>query len=535
MSHDWSELSGDRVSRRTLLRYSLGGAAALTLAACGSSGSPAESAGAGSQQARRGGSIKAAWNIDRFLTLDPQRTTGFDQLALLVNIVEGLTRLTPELDVEGALAESWKVSEDGKTYTFKLRKNVVWHNGDEFDAQDIIFTHQRATDPELGSANANLPPMEVTAPDDHTIVMKLEQPSGLLLTQLTAMPGAIMGAVNKRALTEMGADKYGLTPVGTGPFKVTEHVPGDHLTLTRHDKYWEAGFPLLDEVVIDLVPEPTTVQSALLSGDVQFAHILRPQSYEALRRSPNLVVVSEPGVGWSGMWMNYKSTAAPYLADPRVRLAFAKAIDRKTLIQKALFGQGDPGYGPYSLAVKWAYDPKVPTSQDYDLAGAQKLMSDANVSNVSLDFMTTPGFERTDQVLADMLGKIGVQVRLTSVEKSVYSARGYRDSNYSILHSGSASDPDPDDSVYKYFTTDGATNTFGYSNPKVDDLIAKERVTPGRAERAKILWEIQNLLISDVAAVFTYHSRDLLGMSAQLKGYQKVPELRSLRTVWLDK
>lgn len=534
MALDWSELSGNRVSRRTLLRFSLGGVALLGLSACGGSGRSTSNEGGASADAKRGGSITAAWNIDKFLTLDPQLTTGFDQLALLVNVVEGLTRLTPDLDVEGALAESWEVSPDGRTYTFSLRQGVVWHNGDEFNAQDMIFTYQRAIDPGLGSSNANLPPMEVTAPDDYTLVMALEQPSALLLTQVTAVPGAIMGAVNRRAFTEMGPEQYGVMPVGTGPFKITEHEAGDHLTLTRHDKYWEKDFPLLDEVVVDLVPEPATVQSALLSGDIQFAHILRPQSYATLERAGNVTVLSEPGVGWNGMWMNYNSSAAPYLADKRVRIAFAKAINREELIEKALFGQGDPGYGPFNLAIKWAYDENVPKTQDYDLDEAKRLMSEADVSNVKLDFMSTPGFKRTDEVLADMLGKIGVDVELGSVEKSVYAARGYRDSQYSVLHSGSASDADPDDSIYKYFLTDGTTNSFGYSNPQVDELIAQERITPDQGERADLLWQIQKLLIEDVASVFTYHSRDLLGMSTKVMDYQKVPELRSFRTVWLD-
>jgi peptide/nickel transport system substrate-binding protein len=535
MSRDWSELSGTYVSRRTLLKFSMGSAAALALSACGGSpGSDAGSGGAGKPQ--RGGRLQAAWNLDKFTSLDPQLASGADQMGLLINVCEGLTRLTPALGVEGALAESWDVSRDGLTYTFHLRPGVAWHNGDEFTAQDMVFTYERGSDPSLGSPSAGglVAVRDVEAPDDHTFVIHLKQPFAPLLTQLTGMPGRIMSPVNKRALEQMGSGKYGLQPVGTGPFRISDHVPGDHITLVRFDDYWDQRYPLLDEVGVDLVPEPSTVQSGLLAGDIEFVNVLQASSYATVSASNNVQTFSIPGTNWWGLWMNQGSKDAPFLADPRVRLAFAKAIDRDELIRKAWFNQADIGYGVYNRAIAWANRPDTPQTLAYDPEGARRLLSDADASGVQVAFMTSPTFKRTDEVIADMLSRIGVGVSLDLVEDSVYSVRGYSESNYQILHSGSAADPDPDDSVYNYFHSDGAYNTYGYGNPRADALIEQQRRTMNRGDRVKVLAELEDVLLQDAASAFTYHSRDLVAMGAGVHGYEKIPELRSLRTAWVE-
>ena len=528
MTTDWSQLSGNRVSRRTLLKFSAGAATMLTVSACSEQGQDGP--------AKRGGQLAAAWNLDKFTTLDPQLTVGADQMSLLVNVCEGLTRITPTFEVEGELAESWEVSPDGRTYTFKLRPGVKWHNGDDFTVEDMLFSYERGSDPALGSPSSGglVAIADVKAPDETTLVFQLKQPFAPFLTMLTGMPGRILSPVNKRALQEMGPEEYGIKPIGTGPFKISEHQAGDHLTLTRFDDYWDPQYPLLDEVRIDLIPEPSTVQSALMADDIQFANILRPQTFAALERASNVRALSTPGPNWWGMWLNYESDDAPFLADPRVRLAFAKAVDREDLIKTALFGQGDPGYGVYSLAVNWAYRDDVPQTLDYDPDGARQLLSDADATGVSVEFMTEPGFQRTDEVLADMLSKVGVDVTLDLVESSVYSERGYTAGNYQMLHSGSAADPDPDDNVYNYFASDGAFNTYSYSNEAADALITKQRQATDQDSRAAALWELEDLLIEDVACPFTFHIRDLVGMGNSVKNYQNVPELRSFRTVSLE-
>ncbi|MDR0342909.1 MAG: ABC transporter substrate-binding protein, partial [Nocardiopsaceae bacterium] len=134
MDLDWAELSGSHVSRRTLLKFAGSSVAALGLAACASGNSPGSQGSQAGGTPKRGGTLTAAWNISAFTSLDPQLIVASPQMSAMVNVLEGLVRLSPSLDVEPALAKSWDVSSDGLTYTFHLRPGVKWHNGDDFTA-----------------------------------------------------------------------------------------------------------------------------------------------------------------------------------------------------------------------------------------------------------------------------------------------------------------------------------------------------------------------------------------------------------------
>jgi peptide/nickel transport system substrate-binding protein len=532
MSLDWAELSGTRVSRRTLLKFAGAAGAALGVAACGSAGSSAQ----GGTGAKRGGTLTAAWNISGFTSLDPQLIVGQDQMSAMVNVLEGLVRLGPALDVEPALARSWDVSSDGLTYTFHLRDGVKWHNGDDFTAQDMVFTYKRGVQPSLGSPSlGQLGPVSgVEAPDDLTVVFHLSAPyAPFLPSACSGMPGRILSPVNQRALAKMGAKQYGLTPVGTGPFKITAHNVGNFLTLSRFDDYWDKRYPLLDEIQIKIIPEVSTVQAALESGDAQFAEVVAPESIDALKGA-GVVVSATTGPNWWGLWLNQKSSAAPFFADKRVRLAFAKAINRDLLVTNALFGQGKPGYGPLGPAMGYFYDSGYPKVQAYDLNAAKKLMSDADATGVKVQYMTNAGFQRADEIIANMLSEIGVNVSLDIVETTVYSQRGYSSGDYQMLHSGAADKPDSDFLMYNWFHSKGSYNTYSYTNPKVDALFDQERAAVSNSAQRKILWELQDDLINDVASAFTYHTSDLMGLGKSVRGFVPVCGLCDLRATSLS-
>lgn len=534
MSLDWAELSGTHVSRRTLLKFAGVSAAAFGVAACGASTS--SSGGQAGAAAKRGGTLTAAWNISGFTSLDPQLIVGQDQMSAMVNVLEGLVRLSPALSVEPALATSWKVSSDGLTYTFHLREGVKWHNGDDFTSHDMAFTYKRGTQPSLGSPSlGQLGPVSgVETPDDRTVVFRLSAPyAPFLPSACTGMPGRILSPVNKRALTKMGAKQYGLTPVGTGPFKITAHSAGNHLTLSRFDGYWDKRYPLLDEIKINIIPEVSTVQAALESGDAQFAEVVAPESISALKGA-GVTVSATNGPNWWGLWVNYKNAAAPFLADKRVRLAIAKAINRDQLVSTALFGQGTPGYGPLGPAMGSFYNPGYSKAQAYDLSGAKKLISQADATGVKVQYMSNAGFQRTDEIIAEMLSKIGMDVSLDLVETTVYSQRGYTSGNYQILHSGAADKPDSDFLMYDWFHSKGAYDTYSYTSHKVDALFEKERAAVSNSAQRKLLWEIQDDIINDVASAFTFHNKDLMALGKSVRGFTPVCGLCDLRATYLS-
>lgn len=532
MAMDWRELSGSRVSRRTLLKF-MGASAAATALVPACSGQTATSGASGTPQ--KGGTLNVGWYLAEFENLMPQLIELGEEMAAACNIFDGLTAYTPEFDIKGVLAESWDVSEDGRTYTFKLRKGVKWHNGDDFTAEDVVFSHELVSDPDFASAHiSKVEPIEsIEAPDDLTVVFRLKRPLASFLGIVSNFPGRALTPVNKRAFEEMGRSRYTQEPVGTGPFQVAKHSRGQQLVLKKFEDYWDSQVPLLDRVVINNIPEASTVNSALQAGDIDFINRPPEQFVKVLEGNPQFKVPRKPGPNWLGLQMNYKSPDSDVLTDTRVRMALAKAVDRKTFAEKAYFGLATPAYGVLNPAVKWAYNEDKPKTLDYDLDEAKRLLSEAGAKGITVTLTGPSAEKRRLQVLAEMLSKAGVKAKLDIVEETVYITR--RDeSNYQILHSGSVTDFDPDDSVYGFFHSGEDFNSYNYSNPKADELLEAQSREMDQEKRAEILWELEKLLIEDVAAGFTVHLEDFAAFNTKVGGFEHIPELRPFHTVWVD-
>ncbi len=249
------------------------------------------------------------------------------------NLFEGLTRIGPDGAVRPGLAESWDISDDGLTYTFRLREGVTFHDGTAFDAEDAKFSLDRARgENSVNAQKALFEPIDaVEAVDTLTLKVTLKQPTGNFLFN--------MGWGDAVMVAPESADTNKTAPVGTGPFKFDKWARGSTLDLVRNDAYW-GDKPALESATFRFISDPAAALSAMMAGDVDaFANFPAPETLPQLQADPRFTVVVGSTEGETILAMN---NGKPPFDDVRVRRAVSHAIDRQAIIDGAMFGLGTP-------------------------------------------------------------------------------------------------------------------------------------------------------------------------------------------------
>jgi len=456
-------------------------------------------------------------------------------------VLSGLTHINPDLTAEGDLAEDWEVSADGLEWTFKLRQGVTFHNGDKFTADDVVFTYNRSKDPDQSIHSGVLANItDIQKVDDHTVKIILEKPQASLLVKTTERAsGRALTIVNKRALEEMGAEQYGLTPVGTGPFKVVEHQLGQGVVLERFDDYYDPARPILDKITFTPIPEPEPLAAAIEAGDIQLIGGNAPAA-ELIDRfvaNDDLVVSVIPGPGFQGLWMNpwRDPFKVPDFDKPveelkkekgfMVRLAIAKAMDREDLIKRSLFGRGRPAFGTINPAMRFFFDTAIndTSEQRFDVAEAQRLLADAGFPNgegfPTLKLLITPAGKREGEIIVDILKQnLNIDVELDIKDWTVLIEL-FDTMDFDMVRIGSGGDYDPDDGLVDWMQTGSKFNgpnrpddmPFGlFSIKEVDELIEQERVETDLDKRKELVRKANKLTSDKVAAAFLFHPLDIL-------------------------
>jgi ABC-type transport system substrate-binding protein len=526
-----AQLSGPRLERRTVLRLM---AAAGTLSAMhlvpGLAPRPA--------MAQGGGELRAGWSgVSQITTLDPARIDQVAQFQISSNVLSGLTHINGEFVAQPDLAEDWEVSDDGTEYTFHLRESVTFHNGDPFTADDVVYTYNRSKDPAKSiHSQVLVNVVGVEKIDPHTVRIKLGRPQASFLVKTTERAsGRAMTIVSGRAIDELGEAQYGLTPVGTGPFRVAEHTLGQPVVLERFEHYYDPGRPKLDKVTIIPIVEAEPLAAAIEAGDVQLVggDSVPAELLERFASNSELVVDIAPRPGFYAIYMNpwrepmqvadFNKPLAELLQEPgfQVRMALPRALDRDRFLQIGNLGFGAPSFGSISPALGFMHDPGIAekSQQRYQPDSARELMAAAGYPNgegMRPLVLTLPIDERRrGLVLADIMKReIGVEIQVEPVDNTILGQR--RDTlDFDLLVQNSGGDFDPDDGLVDFMTTNSKFNAnardkekypFGYfSEAEVDELVAEQSVTPDPAKRKEVVQKA-NILTSDkVAAMFVYH------------------------------
>jgi peptide/nickel transport system substrate-binding protein len=529
-------LSGPRLDRRTTLRLL---AAAGTLSAWHLT----PGLGARPAAAQAGGELSCGWaGVGEIRTLDPAQINQVLQFQVSSNVLSGLTHINAELVAEGDLAEDWTVSDDGTEYTFKLREGVTFHNGDPFTAEDVVFTYNRSKDPQQSIHAAVISNVkEVVAEDDHTVRIVLAAPQASLLTKsLERASGRAMTIVSRGALEELGEAQYGLTPVGTGPFRVTAHQLGQSVVLERFDGYYDPERPKLDKVTITPIIDAEPLAAAIEAGDIQLigGNEIAPEIVDRFVENPDLVVSIVPGPGFQSVWMNpwrepftvsdYNKPLEELMQEKgfKVRLAIAKALDRDLYIKQAQFGRGQPCYGSINPAMTMFFDASLGESsnQRFDLEEAKRLLAEAGYPDGEgippLRILHTPDQRREVQVIANILStNLGIVVEPDTKDFPVLIDE-FDKMNFDLCRLGSGGDYDPDDGLVDWMQTTSKFNgrlrdkdkmPFGnFSDSEVDELIEQQRLATDPQKRKALIQQANKITSDKLASAFLFHPMNIL-------------------------
>lgn len=524
------------VRGRHLVRATLVAALSIlilaALAACG--GTDDKAAAEGDGEPRRGGTLTAAFSADP-AGFDPVRGPSGMSHVVMEQVYSTLMSLTPDNEVELDLAESYEVSGDGLTYTFKLREGVIFHNGDPLTSEDVKFTFDRLREPNSGySYRSQIATIErVEAPDPQTVVFRLSEQTAPFLVYM-AFPGS---SIVPKKLVEAG---YNLNrkPIGSGPFKFVSYEPRNAIRFERNPDYYEEGKPYLDAMEWRIIPDTAALTTAIVSGGADFTNVVPPQDWKRFENTSG--IVTESVVGSSYNWLLPNNSRKPF-DDPRVRQAISYALDRESLVNGAFFGLASPILGGVVPEWNWGYADLEFTGPQGDPDKAKALLAEAGYANGFSTSMTVtssfPNLMAMAPIIQQNLQNVGIDVKLSTVEIPRYWDEVWGTSNFDMTTMYWVSPlVDPDDFLYNNYHSEMPINVQKYSNPRMDELLDRAKATPDQEERKKVYAEIQQLSMDDMPIVPLVNGWILFAYTDKLKGFAptRTGLIKNMREVWLE-
>lgn len=557
------DLEGPKIDRRTAVKL-LGAGGMAGLAGCvgsnDSDGSGGNPGGTSSSETNtppssdaRGGSIEAGWAFDAVELLDPHYVDLWQQITIFSNIFSGIVKINSKGEIVGDVAKDWSLPDE-KTYEFTLREGITFHNGDTLDAEAAKWSIERLMELDDSPHVGKVSDIEtVEAPDSTTLRINLETAVAPFITFMTRGPGRAGTIVNKTAVEE-DAERYKRFPVGSGPFELTDRKSGESLTLTAYDEYWETdengnSLPYLDEITINLIPEPSTMWSALSTGGIQYADEIPPQNAKQSESTGGVEVSGVSSGEWSCLallcndpaseeWATRQSYASGNdqptdhwedeeipTKDPKVRQAIAHAIDREELVQKAYFGYADPAHSILNPAIAWAYEEKPDGAQVHDPEKAKQLLEKAGYTGdtrFTTRILGTPTDERVMTVIQQQLAAVGIEAELDVQQESSYWDNIYL-YNHMLAVYGGGGDIDPWMSWWKQLRTpmeEGSSGTWQknlYSNEEFDEHLSKSYNTPKKDARLEHVRAAERIFLEDNPFAMTTFPLTPKGRQAKLK------------------
>ena len=452
-------------------------------------------------------------------------------------VYNGLTKVDKDLNVVGDLAERWEVSEDGRVIIFYLRKNVLWHDGVPFTANDIQFTYETILDPACGSPYISgfMDISEIKVIDTHTVRFEYKQPYAPALLKLG------MGVVPKHLFEgyeDIRRSPYARNPVGTGPYMFKKWESGQHIILEANKDYFRHE-PGIKRYVYRIIPDQSVAFLELIAGGVDSVQ-LNPYQFryrsetDQFKKNINKYKYLAPAYTYIGY--NLKD---PFLEDVKVRQALSYAIDKKEIINAALLGMGESCTGHFWKNSIY-YDQSVDI-YNYNPAKAKALLSEAGWVDIDDDgvlekdglefrlrIITNQGSQVREDVatiVQQQWAEVGVVVDIQIVAWAAFLDQFIARHNFQAVILGWSLPIDPD--CYSIWHSDsmreGGLNSVSYSNKRVDELIEKGRREFDTEKRKDIYHEIHRIIARDAPYTFLFSAYATPAVNKRFHGIEPAP------------
>ncbi|MBO0587906.1 ABC transporter substrate-binding protein [Sporosarcina sp. E16_8] len=470
-------------------------------------------------------------------SLDPSRVTEGESFKVTVNLYETLLNFgEQDTTITPGLATEWEPSEDGLTYTFKLREGVKFHDGTDFNADAVVKNFERWANgdaekfPYYNSMFGGFKGDEghviesVTADGENTVLIKLTRSQAPFLKNIAMS----MFAIASPTAFELGDDQFERKPVGTGPFQFVEWKPNETITIEKFDDYWDEGLPKLQKIIFRSIPDNSARLNALMAGDIELADGINPSDGKSIEDNEKLQLFERPSmnVGYLGL-----TVTRPPFDKKEVRQAINYAIDKQSIVDSFFEGRADVAKNPMPPSIS-GYNDDV-EGYEYNPEKAKELLKSVGLEDgfemelwampVPRPYM--PDGKKVAEVIQKNLADIGITAKIVSHEWATYLELASKGDADAFMLGWTGDNGDADNFLYVLLDEDniGSNNYTYYKNDELHDILIAAQTEVDEEKRNELYKKAQVIIHEDAPWVPLAHSTPLLGGAKNLSGFLPHP------------
>ena len=478
---------------------------------------PALAEGAAQQGGTYGGTLRVAHQFPP-ISLDPHTGSSGADHQTLYSLYDRLVHFKfDSLEFTPGLATSWEFTDD-TTLVFNLREGVTFHDGTPFNAEAVAYNVDRVQNHPNTKVPADLASVEsVEVVDDLTVQFNLNRPDSGVVGILSDRAGMMVSPTAAEAADEKQLNN---TPVGTGPFELSEYSEGDRLLVERNEDYWQEGLPYLDGIEWLFSGGEQAAVNGLRAGDVDVALTIRDFSQvSALENEPGINLIRSPSLHTDGCYINDE---VPPWDDVRVRQAWSQALDRETLADVFTFGLAEPAYLPVPPQ-HWSSAPDLIGTNAYDVEAAKSLLAEAGLDSVDVTILAyqDPVQIRKGELIQAAAQEAGFNVEIEVLELAASVPAMFTDRAYAMFCAPWTGRPDPSQTATSLFDSGAYYSVRDTDRSGVDDLLAAAVASPDIGERTDAYADLWQTAIAD-EALWTplWHNVSISFTTEKVGGYQ---------------